>query len=116
MERQGSAEATVILILTNVKYQIHVVTRLVFAAILMVPMSKFSEILKFVSFFFQGANVIWVSNLFSIHPVTKDVKISTNVKSSMIFVVIQDLVLRVSTNKEVSGKNYRRSLIRVSQH
>lgn len=66
--------------------------------------------------FVPGANVIWVSNLFSIHPATKDVKISTNVKSSMIFVVIQDLVLHVSTNKEVSGKNYRRSLIRVNQH
>ena len=46
MERQGSAEAIAILILTNVKYQIHVVTRLVFVAILMVPMSKLSQILK----------------------------------------------------------------------
>ena len=53
MERQGSAEAIAILILTNVKYQIHVVTRLVFVAILMVPMSKFSEILKCGSFFFR---------------------------------------------------------------
>ena len=70
-----------------------------------------------VHFIFSDVNVIWVSNLSSIHLVTKGVKTSTNVKSLMIFVVIQDLVLHVSTNREVSGKiNRSTEDLRLEKH